>query len=314
MSGIAEVIKGAFKFSVTGDAVTISAMGVTKVRFPKAATPGDMVVINLTNFSYTVDFNTYPVNAGCGLTTTVNWANAMPWFIYLGNTDDSPAGVFAFNTRDPRMVVTPAVGLINDTTAVGVTAQSQDHINSFKADDATIAAKPCICIGSHTMTWDTADDRWTLGALTTADGFGKFQGGVQFTFPVAQNGAGAGVHGIANGGTVPTVTTDLSYYLIRKDGSVCSSVWWTGDAGADGAGAVTAEWALPYAAVATIYPVAAGVTSCYFQAGGANFEGTIIVASGASYLTITVASAVSQWSGFSNGARSVGGAFSYQAF
>lgn len=246
MSGCPEVVRGHFEFSITGDAITVTAKGTTKVRFPSAATPGKFVTKDLTGYSYTVDFNTYPVNAGLGLTTTVNWASVMPHFVYLGNEDDTKAGIFAFSTRNPCMKVTPAVGLINDTDAVGADAQTQNHINSWKADDAGIAAKPCIAIGSFRTTWDTADDRWTLSALTTSDGFGEFNEATTWTFPVGQNGAPAGkTYGVAAGATGLQFTTEANWYTLNRDG-VCVYAFSGTDISANGAENSTVRHYLPY--------------------------------------------------------------------
>lgn len=251
MSGVPEVVKGCFEFSIAGAVLTVAAKGVTKVRFPKAASPGLFVTLDLTGKSYSFDTDSYPANAGCGITTTVDWANAMPWFVYLGNEDDTAANVFAFNTRDPRMTVTPAAGLINDTDAIGATAQSQNHINSWKADDAGIAAKPCICIGSHTMTWETdaapVADVWELVALTTADGFGMFQEGVQFTMPNGQNGCAEAGNTYDGAG----VATNLEFgansttYTLDRDGVM--SFWsYHANAGTNGGDAANFYQYLPY--------------------------------------------------------------------
>ena len=267
---VAEVVKGCFEFSIAGEVLTVAAKGVTKVRFPKAASPGLFVTLDLTGRSYSFDADPYPVNAGCGITTTVDWGNAMPWFVYLGNEDDTAANVFAFNTRDPRMCVTPAAGLINDTAAVGATAQSQNHINSWKADDAGIAAKPCICIGSHTMTWETdaapVADVWELVALTTADGFGKFQEGVRFTFPVQQNSNTSSYHQWSDGGdTLPQYSTMNASYYIFRNGSVRYLLNMTGDGGTEGLGAHAIFFNAPYKSAAVGQNIRGG--GYYYNSG-----------------------------------------------
>ena len=97
MSGIPEVIKGYFKYTLAAGVLTVAAVGVTKVRFPKQGTYGEFVVLDLTGKSYTftdgtVAGHSFLVDMFMGI-SDVAWANSMPWFDYLCNINNTAANV-----------------------------------------------------------------------------------------------------------------------------------------------------------------------------------------------------------------------------
>lgn len=98
---------------------------------------------------------------GFGITTTVDWAEDMPFYIYVANKDDTNidgtdgASVF-FISRSPCMALTPSdANYIGDHSAAPVT----DSVHSiFIMSDVTVAdytSLPCVCIGAFRMQYTT---------------------------------------------------------------------------------------------------------------------------------------------------------------
>lgn len=305
------------EFSVSSSTVTVSTSGVCKVLFPKQGTNGLMQELDLSGRSYSCNFATYPDSALCGI-TEANWGSAMPWFVYLVNTNNTAAGVYACITRNPKMSVTPAAAEINDTNAVSA-SQVQTTINSFTTHDNSTAAVPCICIGSLTMTYATATKKWTPGTLAVTDGFGKFQEGVQFTMPLGQNGAATGSYLNSDGGQVPTWAGTITYvYRINRNGaaSIDYSTFSAGNCSiAGGAGADPVNLYLPYATTAdsgstTITMVAKATINgsaalAYITTGNSLAYGPLAYGTGLAALTEDK---------FVNSADDLAFKFSYQAF
>lgn len=233
------------------DGTALSSTNPGFVNVP-STTAGQLVTIKLDAAVQTLsmDENTYPVNAGCGITTTVAWANDAPWFIYVVNEDNTSANAGICISRNPCMTTTPAAAYIHDTDAVGA-SDTQLSICGFWADDAGKASKPCQCIGSIKRTWSTVTDRWTTTALVATDGIGRFQEGVEFTMPTGQNDASAGSIFKPNAGTAPVGTTNnFIKYIVKKDGCISLNMEMSGG-DPNGSGAVSLLAAAPYANTAT---------------------------------------------------------------
>lgn len=217
--GAPDVIKGGFTYTVAGKSLTIAAKGVTKVRFKKVGVGsfGDWVILDLTGKSWVFNFDTQFNAAGCGITETVSWANAMPWTDYLVNLDNDKDNVVAGMSRNPCASVTPAAANIHYNDSVSAT-EAQTNFMLAIAAGTDYAAAPCVAIGSHTMTYDTADDDWTPGTIAATDGFGKFQEGVQFTYPTAQN-------------TAETVGGTATYLYVTGAGGAADVPVWASNQG-----------------------------------------------------------------------------------
>lgn len=250
MAGVPEVLKGGFTWTVAAKSLTIAAKGVTKVRFPKVGALGDWVILDMTGKTWTFAFDTQFNAAGCGITETVSWGSAMPWFDFLFNLDNDKDHVVAGMSRNPKMTAAPAAANIHYNDSVSAT-EAQTNVMLAIASGTDYATAPCVAIGSHTMTYDTTDDDWTPGAIASTDGFGKFQEGVQFTMPVGQNGAAAGKYLYnAGAGTDPTFANNTYRYTISREGLVVVSINLNGNTATDGSATASTEFVvLPYAAV-----------------------------------------------------------------
>lgn len=183
-----------------------------------------------------------------GTTAGVAWGNDRPFFLYFANTDDTDAGVYAFISPSPTLSVTPASG--NNIGYRDNVAVTPADTNAFflTATNATgFTSKPCVCVGSLRMTKNSSDD-WTVSALTSFGGIGKFQEGVAFLMPTGQMGATSGKYFGNNGGTAPTYTAENNYfYYISRTGFVDLNFWFQNvAAGTAGSGAQGLQMALPY--------------------------------------------------------------------
>lgn len=177
-----------------------------------------------------------------GTTAAIAWANDCPFFIYAVGNDSQNAIAFMIS-RDPRATVSPAdsaIGAPDDAVA-----DTETSFFSFDNLDETLYdANPCLCIGAIRMVKSASDD-WTVQTLTTKDGIGRFHESTKFSMPQNQNGATVGTHLIPNAGTAPDFTTETYSYWIRRDGSLYVQVYYDGDGGPDGAGAVSTNMVLP---------------------------------------------------------------------
>lgn len=235
--------------SADGSDLSTTNKGYACVR---SVTAGENVVLEFTATSTAagtaLDENTYPVNAGHGVTTTVAWANNVPFFVYIVNEDDTAANAGFFLSRDPTLSVTPAAGYIHDTDAIGGTADSQNHISGFWADDAGKAAKPCQLIGAVQRQWSTVTDRWTTQALTNKDGIGQDKidaiCSTSFTMSAGQNGGQASHYTTGNGPTWGAYP--LAGYTIARNGMCNYYLATDTNRTANGGDAAQLEVVLPY--------------------------------------------------------------------
>jgi len=205
-----------------------------------------------------------------GVTTSIAWAQDMPFFLYVANRANSDidgvdgSSVF-FISRDPRMSTTPAsADDIGDTGAVSVN-KTQDSI--FILQDVTIAnytSLPCQVIGAIRMQMSASDD-WTVQALGNTDGIGKAQlektFGTLWTFPKNQNGANASSYLITSG-TAPAFGVESYYYSINSSGIVNTWTDLQNDGGQVGVGANAISLSIPYelesSVFGSIFPIIGG--------------------------------------------------------
>lgn len=249
------VSEGYFKYSLAGTTLTVAAQGTTKVVLPKQGTPGDSIELDLTGKSYTFDPAAYPVNMGCGITTTADWALDMPWFDYLVNIDNTANGVIMATSRDPTKVLISAHGECDFSDALASTSELQSNTVVWAVHAAGTGEQPCMLIGAHKQTYGTAADLWVITALDAKDGIGQDKidaiCATTFTFPVGQNGAGASTwYSKAGAATTLTFTTASSVYkyTINRDG--CFTInHITGVVDNTDAAATTLRTHLPYTAL-----------------------------------------------------------------
>lgn len=262
MSAIPEVIKGAFKFSLAGTTLTVAALGVTKVRFPKQGTIGDFVVLDLTGKSYTFNPAAYPDSMTNGITDGVAWGSAMPWYDYLVNIDNTAANVVMASSRNDVMKTLTAHGNCDFSDGLASTSELQTNSVVWAAHAAGIGGQPVVCIGSHTMTYSyggVGSREWVIGALAASSGFGEFNRSTLFTMPVAQNGAEAGkLFTSTDGATTLTFTAVNEGFYTRPIPGMCKYMAIFSDQSANGADSTGVRWALPLMNNAVSIAIGAG--------------------------------------------------------
>jgi hypothetical protein len=232
--------------SVTGADAALSATNPGYVIMPSKASPGLFKKYTVTaNQGFIDDTGASEIIGNLfGLFTGVAWGQAMPFFIYAVTNDAEDAIAFMCS-RDPSATTSPAaanIGAPDDPVA-----DAQGGFFSFDSLDETLYdSNPCICIGSFRMTMSASDD-WTVSALATYDGIGRFQEATMFILPAGVNGAAASTYIKSNAGTEPQFTTSLVRYWIRKSGWVLYSLDLQ-TCNVVGVGANLIEPILPYAA------------------------------------------------------------------
>ena len=262
-------------------------------------------------------------NLGFGITETANWANSMPFFLYLvdrdGVVDGTDGGSAFFITRDPRMFVTPAsADDIGDTGAIPVN-DSQDVI--LIMDDVTVADyinRPCQIVGAFVMQWSTTTDDWTVQVITDNHGVGNNQIrqtiGARYTMPLGQNGAAAGTHLEANGGTAPIFSTDSYDYYIDENGFVECFIRLDADGGTDGVGAVTTLVTIPYAATTNLSNTTSGAIAANSAVTGFQTVNANVINATTHFQLVEAGGSVMQNGDFTNGTRQIDGRIRYKAF
>lgn len=173
--------------------------------------------------------------------TDANWASVMP--IFVGVIHNGTNAYFTIS-RSPvaETGVTATVCQKTDTDCDG---ETDVMILATGLTLANFQVSPVTNVGWIQATYATTGGAWTFTEGVNV-GFNDLYGRQRFTFPQAQNGAAASTHFLANGGTAPIFTTDVSVYQIDQSGIVRVEYYATGDGGTDGAGAVSARVALPY--------------------------------------------------------------------
>ena len=266
-------------------------------------------------------------NLGFGITETSNWANDVPFFLYVANRANSALNgvdgnsVF-FLARHPSLKTTPsAANDIGDTGAIPVN-DSQNVVLILR--DVTVANYvnlPCALIGAIRMRWATATTDWTF-QLGGSDGIGATALGKTFgtiyQFPTGQNGAAVGAMIVANGGTAPVFNQHLQVYSIHPDGSVTCWLSLQSDGGTDGVGAVTTFVSLPYAHVGNIGGVSfdgpAGTMHVLEPTNGQHLVSAFINTGESRFSLFEGGGTVGQNGDFINGDRNIYGMLRYLAF
>lgn len=255
-----------------------------------------------------------------GTTASVAWGSVMPVSIGVANKDNTAANLRFFLTRNPAITTTPAS---TNNIGIGGTApvtSAQENIVLFgTAANTGYDSKPCIILGSLQMTIDaSAGGSATIAALTAGrDGFGKFQEGVNFAMPVAQNGATAGKYFTDGAGTAPVFTTNSPLYLISRSGQVTYIVNFDADGGTDGAAAGNLTLTAPYAGISQVFKQAAYILGATTITGGTAALASLAASSAnITFLYNTVATSMDFVTNamMSAGGRTVQTTLVYQAF
>lgn len=224
---------------------SLSGTNIGYVTLQSKGTPGNLVTIAVTaDQTFTDGSGGGLDNARFGVTTGVNWAQDMPYFLYAV-MDNTEAAIAFMISRNPCATVSPAsTGISKSGSIINV-----NQADFFCLPNVTITdydVNPCLCIGSFRMQFAGATDSWTVQTLNTTDGIGNFNDQIVFTFPTGQNGAASGTYILAGAGTEPTWTTNAMVYSIQKNGLVKYN--FNGQtANVAGVGAQTLAPILPYA-------------------------------------------------------------------
>lgn len=250
-----------------------------------------------------------------GMTTSVAVAVDVPFYIYAV-TNDAETAVAFMCSRVPGLNTSPAVANIGDPSSAAADVQGA----FFSFDDITEAdyeQNPCICIGSFRMKMSAADD-WTVTALDGQDGIGQFQERRTFTGMAGQFGADSGTFTLANSGTCPDFTDNTQQYFIKRDGTVDVYTCMRADAGTDGAGAVIAQFAIPFIGTNS-FPTIGGYggnpVEIIFAGGNQTIMWALGIASNNYFQIREAGAAVNswiQWDDFANGEREIISKMSYQ--
>ena len=150
-----------------------------------------------------------------GLTTGVAWAQDMPFYIY-GVINDAENAIQFMIPRSPAATISPAAADIGAPDDAVADAQA-DFWSLDNIDETLFESNPCTCIGSFKMRMSSSDD-WTVQAIDSDDGIGRFQENITFTMPEGQMGAAANTFVLANAGTEPQWVTQTIFYKIGRDG------------------------------------------------------------------------------------------------
>jgi len=268
-------------------------------------------------------------NHGWGLTEAVNWAEDVPFFLYVVNRansalDGSDGNSAFFIAKVPHHHTTPSnADWIGDTDAIPVEDKQPSIILLGAYTQANYTSLPCQLIGCFRMQWSTATDDWTVQSFGNMDGIGRAQlnkiFAETFTFPEGQVGASAGTHMKPNGGTAPEFATASYYYQIGEDGRCNVGLAFDSDGGANGAGAFGAQLVLPYVTAGDFTILGTNLPDrqegILFMSGSSNIQLVRVVMSSDDYYGILFRTDVDgiqiQLAEFSAPGRALRGNFSY---
>lgn len=298
-------------FTVHGaDGSALSATNPARITLWDRANFGQLVTYTITaNQSFEDAAGTSEITGNLfGLTTGVATSVDVPFFLYACPNDAEDSITFGIS-RIPHLQNAPAIAnLGNPSTATADVQFSIFLIENVTLDDYD--GNPVLCIGSFRMRMDASDD-WTVQALDTQDGIGKFNEQRIFQGLAGQFGANSGTFTLNNGGTAPVFGTNAQQYMITRDGYAYVNTSLREDAGTDGVGAVDARVAIPFqttnllGGVGGQFPTASHLV----VGGGANNIAIVWFQAGVNfvefYRTGTTVDDQWQWNDFTNGFRSI---------
>lgn len=231
------------------DGSALSATNPAYVMMQSKANPGRLTLYTITaNQTFTDGAAGTTDNARFGLTTGVNWAQDIPFFLYAVG-DDTEAAIAFMISRNPAANTSPASTSISKTGAI-INVNQSDFFSLANVTLTEYDSNPALCIGAFRMRFTGATDSWTVQALSTADGVGKFHESTWFSMVPGQNGAASGTYYNETAGTEPQFTNNNVLYSIQRDG-YCDYSFRTHDCSVAGVGAQALQIILPYAGSAT---------------------------------------------------------------
>jgi len=300
--------------SITGgDGTALSATNPGYVTLQSNGTPGKLVTITVTADQGFIDDTGASEIIGnrFGLTTGIAWTQDIPFFVYAVSNDAENAVAFVI-CRCPQVSNSCALAILGAPD--DAVANTQGSMFSFENLDETLYdTNPCLMIGSFRMRMSAADD-WTVQALLSQDGIGRYQEDKEMYMQTGQMGASANTFLLPNGGTAPIFTENLyTYWVEAASGYVFCQVDITGDGGTDGAGAVSALLALPYVpSLVTNESPACGSLILLDPVNGATL-GTLQIGALLGYgFLLGEAQNVIQNADYSAGNRAIQGSFRYR--
>lgn len=202
-------------FSVTSaDGTALSGSNKGYVTVP-AKTVGQSITIEVTSdVTFTYGSSGTVTGQRWGLSTGVNWGNAMPFSLYAAINDNEDDVAF-FIGRSPCKRQLPSASSIGQSGSIVNTGQE----NVFALGSITVAdyaSNPCVWLGSFDMTFVGASDYWNVGNLY---GMGVWSN-QERSMASGQIGAVSGGYVIDTGGTEPTFSQNNPDYYLRRDGYV----------------------------------------------------------------------------------------------
>ena len=207
--------------------------------------------------------------------TDANWSSAMPMFfgvVYNGTTP------YFTLSRVPAVTTGPAATDICQLGDTDCDAQSDVMILTTGLTLASWVDLPITQVAWLQGTYATSGGAWTF-AETPYTGFNNLWMARKFSMPVAQMGGSAG-YMADNAGTGPVFSDNEYTYWWVSQNHVCTNVYLNGDGGTDGAGAVSAQLAIPYlfpsGTMTTIYPGAGRVNGATTITGVQAISGRIL--------------------------------------
>lgn len=328
MNNLGIALSGGTLSIVDAGGTALSSTNLGYVTVP-STTGGQFVTLAVTaggSFNDDANASSDLTNLGFGITETADWAQDMPFFLYVVNRansdiDGSDGSSAFFLSRSPNLYTTPSsADDIGDTGSIPVN-DSQDVI--LIMDNVTVAnytSLPCQLIGSLRMRWSTTTDDWTVQTLGNSDGLGKEQLTKQFsrwwTMPKGQNGSDTSSYLQPNSGTVPAFSNEVYEYRIHQSGECTVQVHLSGDGGANGAGAVNTRLSLPVDATSYTQDYIFGSAYVENQSGPTTFDSMVELPYPRTELVefMEQGGNKSLLSDFSNGNRFIYTTFTYRAF
>ena len=287
--------------SLSGTTFTVSSEAGTAY---SATNPGFVALQSLANPGqikrYSVTANQSFTQAGLGnnlfgVTTAVNWAQDVPFYLYAVSNANNGENAIAFMiSRIPHATVSPVAGKIAQSGNTNSTTQGS-FFSLAAVTAADYASSPCVCLGSFRQQY--ASSLWTVQTLKNSDGVGQYNDSTIFSFVSSQLGAAAGSFFASNGGTAPIWTAQTVNYQILKNGQI-NYLFDTNASSTsqNGAGAVTLQAILPL-----VYKLNSVINGSGFWANNGSTEIAICFFTNPTLAT-TICANIRIWSGVDFGA------------
>lgn len=226
-----------------------------------STTAGQLTTIKVTysfSFQDSAGASSDLIGTYFGITSTSNWSEDMPFFIYVVNRGNTDADGVDGNsviciTRNFAMNRSPSSGSnIGDTATIPASNSAANILIMADVTTANYTSLNTQIMGCFKMRYTSASTDFTVQALNYLDGIGQSQltkfYSKKWTFPVSQNEAVTGTYfSNAGGGTPPVFTASSDYdYFIYGNGDCVLVIELVNDGGTDGSGAFNMLLCQPY--------------------------------------------------------------------